>query len=484
MKKTTLTIYDQVNVQFSDLDPVIRRAIKQELRYFISYAPHTPHYKLGRWDGYEYLFTIGGRTYIYMLERILPILIDAGWEIDLDDKRPGNQFTFPIIDKDIFSNTTWPKNHKHEGEPIELMEHQVDALNNFFGDITCTQELPTSAGKTLITAAMSNFIEPYGKSIVIVPNKGLVGQTEEDYKNLGLDVGVYFGDRKELGHTHTICTWQILNALDRKHKNWVSEEEQPLLDLMAGTICVIVDECHGAKAKALKNLLSGPLSNVPIRWGLTGTIPKEKFDADIIRCMLGEVIFSIQPKELQDKGLMADCDINIIQVKDNMKFSDYHSEYKYLVTDPDRLEWLAKLIKTKIKDNTLILVKNIKTGQLLNELIPGSVFVSGITKVSDRKETYDNIAVSDENIIIATYGVAAVGINVPRIFNLILFEPGKSFIRVIQSIGRGLRLAKDKNHVMIWDIASKCKYSNKHLNERKKYYKEKEYPFTIEKVDI
>lgn len=484
MKKTTLTIYDQVNVQFSNLDPIIRRAIKQELKYFISYAPHTPHYKLGRWDGYEYLFTIGGRTYIYMLERILPILIENNWEIELDDKRPGNHFSFPTIDKYIFSDTIWPKHHKREGESIELMDHQVTALNNFFNDITCTQELPTSAGKTLITAAMSKFIEPYGNSIVIVPNKSLVIQTEDDYKNLGLDVGVYFGDRKELGHTHTICTWQILNNLDKQHKNYVLKDEQPLLNLLTGVVCVIVDECHGAKAKALKNLLSGALAHVPIRWGLTGTIPKEKYDADIIRCMLGEVIFSIQPKELQDKGLMADCDIQIIQIKDKMKFGDYHSEYKYLVTDPDRLMWLSKFINTEMKENTLILVKNIKTGEILNELIPNSTFISGKIKVEERRETYDNIAISDENIIIATYGVAAIGINVPRIFNLVLFEPGKSFIRVIQSIGRGLRLAKDKSHVSIWDIASKCKYSNKHLNERKKYYKEKEYPFTVEKIDI
>ena len=84
--------------------------------------------------------------------------------------------------------------------------------------------------------------------------------------------------------------------------------------------------------------------------------------------------------------------------------------------------------------------------------------------------------------MIATYGVAAVGINVPRIFNLILVEPGKSFIRVVQSIGRSLRVAKDKDHARIFDITSTCKYSKRHLAERKKYYKEMEYPYTIDKV--
>jgi superfamily II DNA or RNA helicase len=79
------------------------------------------------------------------------------------------------------------------------------------------------------------------------------------------------------------------------------------------------------------------------------------------------------------------------------------------------------------------------------------VFVSGSTKAADRKEEYDEIATASNKIIIATYGVAAVGINIPRIFNLVMVEAGKSFTRVIQSIGRGIRKAEDKDHVEIWD---------------------------------
>ena len=69
------------------------------------------------------------------------------------------------------------------------------------------------------------------------------------------------------------------------------------------------------------------------------------------------------------------------------------------------------------------------------------------------------------------------------IFNLVLLEPGKSFVRVIQSIGRGVRKAADKDHVEIWDVASTAKYSKKHLTERKKFYAEANYPYTIEKVN-
>jgi superfamily II DNA or RNA helicase len=105
-------------------------------------------------------------------------------------------------------------------------------------------------------------------------------------------------------------------------------------------------------------------------------------------------------------------------------------------------------------------------------------------KLDERKEEYDEIKTSSNKIIVATYGVAAVGINIPRIFNLVLLEPGKSFVRVIQSIGRGIRRAEDKDFVQIWDISSTCKYAKRHLTERKRYYKEAKYPFTITKVNI
>ena len=105
-------------------------------------------------------------------------------------------------------------------------------------------------------------------------------------------------------------------------------------------------------------------------------------------------------------------------------------------------------------------------------------------KQQDRQDNYDDVSEMDNKVIVATYGVAAVGINIPRIFNLVMLEPGKSFVRVIQSIGRGIRKAKDKDHVQIWDITSNCKFSKRHLTTRKKFYKEANYPYTINKVTI
>ena len=246
----------------------------------------------------------------------------------------------------------------------------------------------------------------------------------------------------------------------------------------------VVSNCHQAKAEVLKKILTQNLRNAPIRWGLTGTVPKEPFEFESIHASLGPVIGKVTAKELQDKGVLSNCHVNIMQLMDVQAFRDYQSELKYLVTDQERLEYLASVFnKIKESGNTLILVDRISAGQELAKLIPGSTFISGSVKVNDRKETYDTIREGTNEVIIATYGVAAVGLNIPRIFNLVLIEPGKSFTRVIQSIGRGVRKAKDKDFVQIWDVTSTCKFAKRHLTQRKKFYKEAQYPFTIEKVD-
>ena len=480
-----LIIEDEVNIKLEGLDVDVRRKLANALKFEVPYARYMPQYKLGRWDGKVAFFGIGGTGYVNHLNVVSEVLQKNNVQIvDIEDKRHPIKLDFKPVTETYWKDqgVVWPKGHPAEGEDIILRDYQVEAINNFIANPQSLQQIATGAGKTITTATLSHLSEPYGRSIVIVPNKSLVEQTEEDYINCGLDVGVYFGDRKQLGKTHTICTWQSLNILDKKHKDGAAVLS--LAEFLEGVSTIIVDEVHMAKAEVLKNLLTRNLRNAPIRWGLTGTVPREKFEFESIHASLGPVIGQISAKELQDKGVLSACHVNVVQLIDTVAHSSYQEELKYLTSNQLRLEYIGKLLTT-IKDsgNTLILVDRISAGEMLAELIPGSTFVNGSVKVKDRKETYDTIRDSDNEVIIATYGVAAVGLNIPRIFNLVLIEPGKSFVRVIQSIGRGVRKAKDKDFVQIWDLTSTCKYAKRHLTQRKKFYKEAEYPFTIEKVD-
>ena len=259
MAKCVLEIRDEVNVKFVGLAPNTRRKISDEAKYFLPYAYHMPAYKLGRWDGCVRYCDIGGRTYMNLLDRLIPIVQADGYEIEIDDQRDEWKFNFEHVEQTRYENIAWPKGHPAEGEPIILRDYQVQVINEFLSNPQSLQEVATGAGKTLITAALSDLCEPYGRTIVIVPNKDLVVQTEKDYKNLGLDVGVLFGDRKEYDKTHTICTWQSLSILEKKSKKY--EADFPIEQFIQGVVCIMVDEVHKAKADVLRNLLGGVFAN-------------------------------------------------------------------------------------------------------------------------------------------------------------------------------------------------------------------------------
>lgn len=479
-----LIIKDEVNVKIEGLSLGDRKALVNKFKYEIPGARYQPSVRLGRWDGKVSFFQLSGTTYINLLPEVLAYLDREGYDIEMDDLRQySTVFEFDKVTESTFAHKTWPKGHPAAGTPISIRDYQIEIVNNFLANPQSVQEVATGAGKTIMTAALSASVEHYGRSIVIVPNKDLVRQTEADYLNLSLDVGVYFGDRKDFGKTHTICTWQSLNSLMKSTQS--GEAEFTIGEFIEGVVCVMVDEVHMAKADALKTLLTGVFAHVPIRWGLTGTIPKEEYAYQAIFCGLGNIVGKLAAKDLQDAGHLAQCHVNVLQLIDHVEYKDYQSELKYLVSTGARLDFLAqKILEINETGNTLILVDRVATGKdLVEKMGDRAVFVSGATKATTRKEEYDSVATSSDKIIVATYGVAAVGINIPRIFNLVLLESGKSFTRVIQSIGRGIRKADDKDFVQIWDITSTCKFSKRHLTKRKVFYNEAHYPFTIKKVE-
>jgi superfamily II DNA or RNA helicase len=483
MSTCKIIIKDEVNIKIENLDLDTRKALVKKFKYEDPTARFRPSYKLGRWDGSVSFFGLGGTTYLSMLPQVLEYLESKNFYIEVEDQRTPVALNFDQISEDFWGDQTWPEGHRFAGQQIRLRGDQVDVINKFLEYPQCIQEIATGFGKTITTATLAKICEKYGRTIIIVPNKGLVEQTEEDFVNCQLDVGVYYGDRKNLDKTHTICTWQSLNILDKNSKNWDEVASAKFEMLLSNVQTIMVDEVHMAKAEVLKNLLTRNLAHAPIRWGLTGTIPKAEHEFQSIKASLGDVVNHVHAHELQEAGVLSNCHINVMQTAEHKEFGSYAEELKYLVTDDDRMTYIAGMVDNiSLNGNTLVLVNRIDSGKLLVEKIPNSVFISGEVKTTARKKEYNEVKTVDNKVIVATYGVAAVGINIPRIFNLVLLEPGKSFVRVIQSIGRGIRKADDKDFVQIWDITAATKYAKRHLTERKRYYKEAKYPFTIQKV--
>jgi superfamily II DNA or RNA helicase len=467
---------DQVNVRFTDMEAACRKKIVDKLKFLVPYARHMPQFKLGRWDGKVAFATVGGQTFFNVLDRVLPIVEEFGYDIEIDDRRTHAEFNFPHVTNDYLADRVWPAGHPFEGEPIMLRDHQVSAINDYIDNPQSLQAISTSAGKTIITGVLSKLVEPYGRSLVIVPGKDLVLQTCKDYVNIGLDTGRYFGDHKEPDHKHTIATWQSLSALKKNNPEMLDR-------ILRDCVAVIVDEAHSIKGAELKDMLTGPLANVPLRWGLTGTIPKDDFEFLSLLCSIGPKVGEIRADSLMEKGILSNCHIHIQQTKDNVEYPTYDGEKQYLATDQKRVAWIAEYCR-KIAEsgNTLVLVNSIELGKSMKDILDVP-FIYGGVKSSKRAEEYTAINYTDNQLLVATFGVASTGINIPRIFNLVLIEPGKSYVRCIQSIGRGLRTASDKDFVEIYDLCSTAKFSKRHLKERKAFYDEANYPYTITKID-
>jgi len=392
MRTARLIITDEVNVKIEGLELDARRTLVNKFKYDVPYARYLPAVRLGRWDGKVSYFQLGGSTYVNLLPEIIPILEEYNYDIELDDRREySTTFEFEQVREESFSHIAWPKGHPNAGEPVMMRDYQVEIVNNFLSNPQCLQEVATGAGKTIMTAALSHAVTPYGRSIVIVPNKSLVTQTEKDYINMELDVGVFFGDRKEWGRQHTICTWQSLNVLLKNTKAGSAAEDCTIGEFLEGVVCVIVDEVHMAKADALKTLLTGVMAEVPIRWGLTGTIPKEDFEFQAIHVSLGPVVSRLAAAELQDRGVLAQCHVNIVQLVDHVDYTNYQSELKYLLEESGRLDAMADVIaQVNETGNTLVLVDRITAGQeLVKRLGERAVFVSCATKANDRQDEYD-----------------------------------------------------------------------------------------------
>jgi len=461
-----ITLRDEVNCNIQGLKAWHREALVKEWAITIDGAYFIPSVRTGMWDGKIKYVKENGNTYIHLLDKIVPWITEIGYKIQIIDKRSEKPLFNPEpIDSAYLS--AWKK----EGKPIALRYYQVDTINIAVEEGCGIMILATAAGKTFINAGLVKKLEPL-KSFTIVPNADLLIQTKATFDLLDLDTGLYYGKKKEFGHQHTIGTWQAL-------KNNI--------DLLKDIEVVVVDEVHGAKANVLFRMLTeGPGAQIPYRYGMTGTLPKPRADKASVKAALGPVIYELKAKELIDKKYLANLDITIAQLQDAYtEHLNWDAEKAFLIRNKKRLSMVAELISSVAENgNSLILVESLKAGRTLQAFIPGSIFMSGETAVEDRKEEYDSFAESDKKIVIATYGIAKAGIDIERIFNLVLVDPGKAFVRGIQSIGRGLRKAADKHHVNVLDICSNGKYSEKHMKERIKYYREAQYPYVIEKVDV
>lgn len=476
-KKCYLTVKDEVWCYFTGLLPSEVKILSDKFAVYVEGYFFQPKYKLGAWDGKIRFFQATGKTYVRIIDRILPLVEHWGYEVELRDERklwenPTYSGKITKVDEegiaiagedlDILGDVEIRPGKKFELRPYQLqcVQEAIDAGSGFI-------IAGTGAGKTSITAAISYFYGEKGyKVITIVPSGDLVSQTKEWYELLQLDVGEYSGDDKDIDHTHVVATWQAL-----QHNPSILRDFQVL----------IWDEAHGIKASVAQKLINENGKHIPFRFGVTGTFPKPESDQLSLISSIGPILRQIPAAWLIKNGYLAKVEIQPIELNETYvdeEFPDYASEKAFLSKSPGRMEMIANLIISKcaVHGNTLVLVNSIPFGEKLASLIKGAVFLYGESPKDIRKEHYDMFDEHNDLIVIASSGIASTGISIDRIFCLMLVDAGKSFIKAIQSIGRGLRIGHDKDAVHVVDVHSKQKWARKHYKDREKHYKEAAYP--------
>lgn len=445
-----------------------------------------PAFKLGRWDGKIRLMSARGKTFLNLLDDVLPIFEDRGYEFEVEDHRRDYQHILDDIEERGLPDENYFSEYELKGEQVVLRDYQVDAINTAIQEGSGLLEMATGSGKTLTCAAISDYYSKYGNVVVIVPNIDLAVQTQGLFRNVGIDAGIWYMDVKDRREV-TISTWQSLDHYP---------------ELFSDVVCCIVDEAHQAKAKTLTEILSGPGAGVPFRFGCTGTVPKEELYRKQIFGVIGPIIFRLTSWELQNFGVLAESNIYQIRLKDSKNpnypnlgkdergrrinpFDDINEQVKWFLGDEVRMQYLANLIMDTAKNdgNTLVLVQHHDTVEKLAGLIPEAVALDGRIKSDKRRKEYEAFNEKEGGILIATYGIASTGIDIPRIFNLIVFEPGQKFEKIMQTIGRALRRADDKSSMNMLDVHGDLDNSRRHATERRKLYQEHRHKCETVEVD-
>lgn len=452
-------LHDPLNIKIETDNWDYLRAIKDNFSYYAHNYKFMPRYKSGIWDGKISLFNASNQTIPY------------GLMLDLlkYHKKEWNDVEYSISPevKSLYVGITPEYNKDLLFEPYD---YQDDCITSCIKTSKGIIRSATASGKSIMISYVLRALWESGQiknSIIIVPSIGLVTQFYTDMQDYGIDMSLVgrVGDEwKEWDKPIVISTWQSLQNVP---------EHMERMD------CIFVDEVHGAKANVLTGLLK-QAPNARFRYGFTGTMPSSLLEQNQVKSYLGPILKEYGSVELAKLGYVAECKINMVHILYNEKPKGNYNEIKDICFNNTFRLGIIKNIILETDGNILLLVGKVEDeGEVLKQLLVGDSnfsnyeveFLSGKDSGGDREKWRKYMDSSKNTILIATYGIFQQGINIKSLSNLILASPFKSKIRVLQSIGRTLRLHADKkNGAVIWDICDKAKYLDKHSDIRLKHY--------------
>jgi superfamily II DNA or RNA helicase len=375
---------------------------------------------------------------------------------------------------------------------LTYREHQEKAIDKSLKKGRGVVVIPTAGGKTLVMCSIIeslrlNLNKPDALAMVIVPSLQLVTQTAKDFEDYGMQkITKWSGSNKIDSSATTIIAGTQILLSDKSN-----------LSILNDVDILLVDETHGLrKGNKINSIFS--LIKTKHRFGFTGTMPPSPIDQWNIIGKMGPIVYEEKTKQLKTKNLISNFKIFILNIKHrkipnifkNIKLpaEAYNNEIDFLINNPRRNDIISNLA-FKLDKNTIIMVDRIDHGlnleKNLKKICKNSkpvYFVRGSMEIEEREKIRKLMENRNDVIVIAISKIFSTGINIPNLHNIIFSSAGKAKIKIMQSIGRALRLHPTKTLARIFDISDNMKYSKNHLDERIKLYESEKY--TYEKKEI
>ena len=479
----TLTKFNEVYLRIK-CEPSVARELSEFFTFEVPNAKFMPSVRNRLWDGKIRLFSPGtGKIYLGLLPYVRKFLAEQGHKIQYDSSLiPPQKFDKEITTKFVRSL---------EKGTFRARDYQIDAIHNILESDRGLILSPTGSGKSFIIYALVRYYLKTlndKKILIIVPTTNLVEQMYGDFADYGWFPDehchkLYAGSDKNTAREVVISTWQSIYKLDKKYFSQFG--------------AVFVDECHLAKAKSLTGIMT-KLHDCQYRIGTTGTLDGSEIHQLVLEGLFAKHKEVTTTAQLVKQKYLSNLNIRCLvldHIKTNKRQRTYQEEMDYLSKSPARNNFICKLALT-LEGNTLILAQYIKQLETLTLALTDHTkdrkifFVYGATEAVERDKIRGIVEEENDAIIVASYGVFSMGINIKRLHNIIFASPYKSQIKVLQSIGRGLRLTKDKTECNLFDIAddlcynNKSNYTLKHFEERILIYSQQEFDYEIIPVKL
>lgn len=491
-----------------ECEPSIQYELAEHFCFYVPGYKFTPAYKNKIWDGKIRLFDLRFKTlpvglldYLYEFGRAREYNIvtessdyysfpDASTEVGVD-----------MLQQFIDDNLTISSG----GHVITPHDYQLRAVSEALSNERRLILSPTASGKSLIIylAIRWFLINVRMPVLIVVPSTSLVEQLASDFADYSefdesfdadnLIQKIYSGESKKITKPVTITTWQ---SVYKQPAQWCQKFG-----------FVVGDEAHNFKAKSLTTLMD-KCSEARFRMGTTGTLDGTKTHQMVLEGLFGSVYKVITTKELMDRGAVADLKIKALV----LKYSDpsrklvssgstkmsYQEEISFITQSQKRNNFIKNLV-SNLEGNTLVLFNLVdKHGKPMHQLIVEHFkkkypnrkvfFVSGKTAVDDREKIRQIVETENDAVIVASLGTFSTGINIKNLHNVVFASPSKSQIKILQSIGRGLRKSDNGRHMELYDIIDdlhwrkRQNYTLKHGAERISIYAKEMFKYKVIEV--